>query len=128
MESVENKGELIGYVVPFDIPSESLKKGEILRHKHGLDDDMFENIEILNSSYCLVPEWVETWDKAYKQVEELTTAPDKFSQVIELIEKQIDNIQVCINQSIENEDLMDKAYYSTSFRDFNKLLDKIKQL
>ena len=87
MESVENKGELIGYVVPFDIPSESLKKGEILRHKHGLDDDMFENIEILNSSYCLVPEWVETWEKVYKQVE---TSPDKFQQVIELIEKQIE--------------------------------------
>lgn len=73
-------------------------------------------------------EIVETWEKSYKQVEELPTAPDKFQQVIELIEKQIDNIQVCINQSIENEDLMDKAYYSTSFRDFNKLLDKIKQL
>ena len=73
-------------------------------------------------------EIVETWEKSYKQVEELPTAPDKFQQVIELIEKQIDNIQVCINQSRENEDLLDKAYCSTGFRDFNKLLDKIKQL
>lgn len=56
-----------GYIVPFDIPSESLKKGDILRHKNGLDDDMFENIAILNSSYCLPPEWVETWDKYYHE-------------------------------------------------------------
>ena len=57
-----------GYIVPFDMPSESLKKGDILRKKAAYGDlDLFENIVILNSSYCLPPEWVETWEKYYAE-------------------------------------------------------------
>jgi hypothetical protein len=57
-----------GYIVPFDMPSESLKKGDILRKKAAYGDlDLFENIVVLNSSYCLPPEWVETWEKHYKE-------------------------------------------------------------
>jgi len=114
------------YIVPFDIPSESLKKGDILRHKNGLDDDMFENIVILNSSYCLPPEWVETWEKYYQETNE-ATAPD-YSKIIELIEGEISSIRVAIQDSIDNDDLMDKAYYSKSKRDFERLLTKIKAL
>lgn len=125
MESVENKGELIGYVVPFDIPSESLKKGEILRHKHGLDDDMFENIEILNSSYCLVPEWVETWEKVYKQVE---TSPDKFQQVIELIEKQIEFRKDSVIDRLEGKNYLAVGYDEIRIKELEFILQEIKAL
>jgi len=60
-----------GYVVPFDMPSEGLNKGDILRKKTvGGDIDMFENIAILNSSYCLPPEWVESWEIYYYNFKE----------------------------------------------------------
>jgi hypothetical protein len=73
-----------GYIVPFDIPSESLKKGDILRKKTvGGDIDMFENIVILNSSYCLPPEWVETWQKYYHEEVKQTAVEWIISQIVE---------------------------------------------
>lgn len=113
-----------GYIVPFDIPSESLKKGDILRHKNGLDDDMFENIVVLNSSYCLPPEWVETWDKYYHEEVKQTAVqwlheiakqrePDKFDwQQAKAIEKEqiIKAIDYCRDKYIDSENYYNETY------------------
>lgn len=119
MEQVKNHN---GYIVPFDIPSESLKKGDILRHKNGLDDDMFENIVILNSSYCLPPEWVETWEK-YSPETNVATAPD-YSKLIELIEGEIEK-----NKKQENESkFFESSLYNIRRNALEDILTKIKAL
>lgn len=115
-----------GYIVPFDIPSENLKKGDILRHKHGLGDDIFENIVVLNSSYWLPPEWVETWEKHYpEQTEE--TKPD-YSKVIELIEGEIMGTEIDANNAHLAEEYTDYSELKCNLRLLKNLLTKIKAL
>lgn len=102
-----------GYIVPFDIPSESLKKGDILRHKNGLDDDMFENIVILNSSYCLPPEWVETWEKYYHEEVKQTA-------VEWLIQEHFGGIENCtpdFRYHIKQSKAMEKQQIIESYKD-----------
>lgn len=119
-----------GYIVPFDIPSESLKKGDILRHKNGLDDDMFENIVILNSSYCLPPEWVETWEKYYK--EELPVCINVLAvfkeQVIELIEQQIEYRKENITEYLDEKNYLAVGYDELRIKELQFILQGIKEL
>lgn len=119
-----------GYIVPFDIPSESLKKGDILRHKNGLDDDMFENIVILNSSYCLPPEWVETWEKYYKQ--ELPVCINALAvfkeQVIELIEQQIEYRKENITEYLDEKNYLAVGYDELRIKELQFILQGIKEL
>lgn len=119
-----------GYIVPFDIPSESLKKGDILRHKNGLDDDMFENIVILNSSYCLPPEWVETWEKYYQ--EELPVCINALAvfkeQVIELIEQQIEYRKENITEYLDEKNYLAVGYDELRIKELQFILQGIKEL
>lgn len=116
-----------GYIVPFDIPSESLKKGDVLRHKHGLDDDMFENIVVLNSSYCLPPEWVETWEKHYPEQTEQTAKPD-YTKVIELIEGEIEERRFNIENNLKDEHYGLANVNKHKINQLNLILTKIKAI
>ena len=120
-----------GYIVPFDIPSESLKKGDILRKKTvGGDIDMFENIVILNSSYCLPPEWVETWEKHYK--EELPVCINALAvfkeQVIELIEQQIEYRKENITEYLDEKNYLAVGYDELRIKELQFILQGIKEL
>ena len=107
-----------GYIVPFDIPSESLKKGDILRKKTvGGDIDMFENIVILNSSYCLPPEWVETWEKYYQEEVKQVTAVNYLIHSIHEDMFQLSKSEVEWKEIFEQTKEMEKQQIIESYKD-----------
>ena len=108
-----------GYIVPFDIPSESLKKGDILRKKTvGGDIDMFENIVILNSSYCLPPEWVETWEKYYQEEVKQVTA------VNYLIHSIHEDMFQLSKSEVEWKEIFEQAKAMENKTDIQQLIDR----
>lgn len=120
-----NQGELIGYVVPFDMYNGKVKKGAIIdKDNYSASGYYIPNKED-NTLYWFPPEIVETWEKAYS-TPKVETSPDKFQQVIELIEKQISGY----NDASEDNayDLLHRAYFESAKQDLVLLINEIKQL